>query len=463
MLPAAALIVGLSLTTPERVASLTTPESIASLTTPESMASMTTPESMIPRLSADLDGDGKAEAVTASASRGAVNLTLEGGSAKRAITAKAPAPAQDVVRVSLTAAPLGSPGSLLEVSATTDASECLSVWRYHDGALTRLPIRGVGGRALADCATPRSGGSPNRGDGAAAWTHRWERPAADAPSVLVRERTTEVARGTLRNRETYSFAGFSLDLDPERSGADVNGVPIPAWYDARYYTQGGLQQLYARFDVPALRAMPSLVIESDRDRGIFNLRFRRGSEEIVAPVESFSSVRAAGTASIVARAGEKTVHADVRLGGDGSVPYQLRVDGLEPELDQLYGPAGAWEGRARHVFPSAADETVAEYLDGDWRTPQGGKVTMGADGAPPYRVRVEEHVYTLDFDHAPKGADIALLPTDGSRRGWAIVLAGPNGLDRLPIDCESGSDGSACRPDGSPERLRRIGARINVN
>jgi len=109
------------------------------------------------------------------------------------------------VRVSLTAAPLGSPGSLLEVSATTDASECLSVWRYHDGALTRLPIRGVGGRALADCATPRSGGSPSRGDGAAAWTHRWERPAADAPSVLVRERTTEVARGTLRNRETYPF------------------------------------------------------------------------------------------------------------------------------------------------------------------------------------------------------------------------------------------------------------------
>jgi hypothetical protein len=449
LLPAAALIVGLSLTTPELMASTT------------SIASTTTPESMTPRLSADLDGDGKAEAVTASASRGAVSLTVEGGSAKRPITAKAPAPAQDVVRVSLTAAALGTPGSLLEVSATTDASECLSVWRYHDGALTRLPIRGVGGRALPDCA-PRSGGSGS-GDGGAAWTHRWERPAADAPSVLVRERTTEVARGTLRNRETYSFAGFSLDLDPERSGADVNGVPIPAWYDARYYTHSGLQQLYARFDVPALRAMPSLAIESDRDRGIFNLRFRRGSEEIVAPVESFSSVRSTGTASIVARAGEKAVHADVRLGGDGNVPYQLRVDGLEPELDQLYGPAGAWEGSARHVFPSAADETVAEYLDGDWRTPQGGKVTMGPDGPPPYRVRIEERVFTLDFDHAPKGADIALLPTDGSRRGWAIVLAGPNGLDRLPVDCESGGDGSACRPDGSPERLRRMGARINVN
>lgn len=412
---------------------------------------------MAPRLSADLDGDGKAEVVTASASRGAVTLTVEGGSAKRAITAKAPAPVEDVVRVSLTAAPLGTPGSLLEVSATTDASECLSVWRYRDGALTRLPIRGVGGRALPDCATLRSG------SGGGAWTHRWERPAADAPSVLVRERTKEVARGSLRSHETYAFAGFSLDLDADRSGADVNGIPIPAWYDARYYTQSGLKQLYARFDLPAFRAMPSLAIESDRDQGTFNLRFRRGSEEVVAPVESFSSVRAAGTASIVARAGEKTVHADVHLGGDGSVPYQVRVDGLDPELDQLYGPAGAWEGRARRVFPSAADETAAEYLGGDWRTALGGTVTMGPDGAPPYRVRVEERVFTLDFDHAPTGVDLVLLPTDGSRRGWALVLAGANGLDRLPLDCESGRDGSACRPDGSPERLRRIGARINVN
>ncbi len=446
---AAALIVGLSLARPESI-------SLASPTTPESTAPPTTPESMSPRLSADLDGDGKSELIAASASRGAVTLTVDGGSAKRAITAKAPAPAEDVVRVSLTAAPLGTPGSLLEVSAATDASECLSVWRFHDGVLTRLPIRGAGGRALPDCA-------PSSGGGGGAWTHRWERPAADAPSVLVRERTTEAPRGTLRSRETYAFAGFSLDLDAERSGADVNGVPIPAWYAARYYTQKGLQRLYARFDLPSFRALPSLAIESNRDQGIFNLRFRRGSEEVIAPVEAFSSVRAAGTASIVARAGEKTVHAEVRLGGDGSVPYQVRVDGLDPELDQLYGPAGAWEGRARRVFPSAADETAAEYLAGDWRTPDGGKITMGPDGAPPYRVRVEQRLFTLDFDHAPRGADLTLLPTDGSRRGWGLLLGGPNGVDRLPLDCEPGADGSACRSGGSPERLRRIGARINVN
>jgi hypothetical protein len=455
LLPVAALIVGLSLATPEPLASPTTPESMASQSTPESMASQTTPESMSPRLSSDLDGDGDAEVVTASGSRGVVRLRVENGATHRAITSKAPAPAEDVVRVSLTAAPLGTPGSLLEVSATTDASECLSIWRYHDGSLVRLPVRGARGKELPDCAGLGSAG---------AWAHRWERSSPDVPSALVRERTMQVERGTLRLRETYAFAGFSLDLDPDRSGADIEGVPIPAWYDARYYTQKALQQLYARFDMTSFRATPNLRIEADRDKGIFNLRFTTPSREVIAPVESFSSVRSAGTASVVARAGEKTVHADVRLGSDPNVPFEVRVDGLDSELDQIYGPAGTWEGRARRVFPSAADETAAEYLAGDWRTSEGGKVTMGPDGSPPYRVRVDERVFTLAFDHPVKeAADLALVPTDGSRRGWGITLGGPNALDRVPLDCESAGDGFACRPDGTAERLRRIGARINVN
>src|SRR5262249_11317602 len=152
-------------------------------------------------------------------------------------------------------------GSLLEVVASTDASECLSVWRYHDGSLTRLPIRGDGGKALPDCASPGE------------WSHRWERPTPDAPSVLVREKTETAERGTLRRREVYAFAGFSLDLDPKRSGTDVGGLPIPQWYTARYYTLQGLQHLYDRFDLSRFRAMPRLSIDADRDRGLFTLRF----------------------------------------------------------------------------------------------------------------------------------------------------------------------------------------------
>jgi hypothetical protein len=414
---------------------------------------LATPESMAPRLSADLDGDGAADVATATATRGVVNLEVRGGTKNAAAArAKAPAPAEDVVRVSLTAAPLGSVGSLLEVAVSTDASECLSVWRYKDGALTRLPIRGAGGRALPDCAPP--------GD----WTHRWERTAPDAPSALVREETTKIARGTLRRRETYAFAGFSLDLDPARSTADVDGVLIPSWYSARYYTQKGLDLLYSRFDSAAFRATPRLTIETDPAKGVFELRFTTPAREVVAPVESFSSVVAEGTASIVARAGDDTVHASIRLGGDGNVPVEILVDGLGSELDNFYGPAGAWHGRARQVFPSAADEMASEHLTGTWGTPKGGKVQMQFDGAPPYRMRVDQGLFAVDFDHTPKsaGADVALLPTDGSRRGWGITLEGPNALDLFPLDCGAGGDGSGCRPDGSSERLRRLGARINV-
>jgi hypothetical protein len=431
LLSAAALIVGLSLATPESMAS------------------------MAPRLSSDLDGDGTAEVVTASASNGAVRLKVENGATKRAATAKAPAPAQDVVRVALTAAALGAPGSLLEVTASTDASECLSVWRYKDGALTRLPIRGAGGRELADCATPGA-------DGGGAWTHRWERPALDAPSVLVRERTTTVPRGRLRRRETYAFAGFSLDLDPARSTTDVDGLPIPSWYDARYYSQKGLDLLYNRFDLAAFRATPRLTFETDHESGVFNLRLVSPAGELVAPVDSFSSVTTEGTATLAARDGEKTIRASVRLGGDGSVPVEIQLDGLGAGLDGSYGPAGAWLGQSRQVFPSAADEIASEHLSGVWGTPQGGTVRLQRDGAPPYRLRVDDAVFVLDFDHPPKAADLALLPTDGSRRGWGILLEGPNAIDRVPLDCESGADGSSCRADGPSVRLRRMGARINV-
>jgi hypothetical protein len=412
---------------------------------------LASPEPMTPTLSADLDGDGAAETVKAAAGRGAVKLTVERAAAKGRVSASAPAPSSDVVRVSLTAASIGSAGSLLEVLASTDASECLSVWRFHDGALTRLPIRGNGGRALPDCAP------------AGQWTHRWEREGPDAPSALVRERTEKTERGTLRRRETYAFAGFSLDLDWKRTTTDIQGLTIPGWYDARFYTHEGLERLYSRFDLPSFRATPRLTLVTDRERGAFALRFETRAGEILAPVESFALVEPEKTATLVARVGEKTVRAVVRLGGDGNVPVEIRIDGLDPALDTLYGPAGAWHGRAREIYPSAGDELASQHLTGTWRTPQGAVVQIQTDGVPPYRLRVDRGLFGLDFDTPAKTADVTLVPTDGSRRGWALVLAGPNALDRFPVTCDPGPPGTACQADGSPERLRRMGARINVN
>ncbi len=406
---------------------------------------------MAPSLSADFDGDATADTATAESQRGAVRLRVGNGASGKTASASAPAPAGDVVRVALTAAPLGSVGSLLEVLASTDVSECLSVWRYQAGALTRLPIRASGGRPLPDCAPPGE------------WTHRWERAAPDAPSSLVRERTIVVDGRTLRRRETYAFAGFSLDLDPRRSTTDVDGLPIPAWYDARFYSPEGLDRLYARFDLTGFRATPYLEIVADRERGIFTLRFASPSGELLLPVESYAAVATEHTASLVARAGEKTVLAKIQLAGDGSVPIEVRVNGLGPVFDTLYAPAGSWHRQARDVFPTAADEIASQYLTGTWSASQGAKVRLQLDGSPPYRLQMDKGVYAVDFDHPAKATDLTLLPTDGSRRGWGLVLKGPNALERFPLSCEPSAGGAACLRDGPEELLRRMGARINVN
>ena len=141
---------------------------------PETVASPTS-------VTADLDGDGVAETVTAAPTRGGIRLEVRDARGRKIADAKAPAPSGDVVPFELTSARLGSSGSLLEVVAATDASECVSVWRYHDAALTRIPIHDASGRPLSDCEAP------------GVWSHRWERESQDAPSAWIRERSCGVA------------------------------------------------------------------------------------------------------------------------------------------------------------------------------------------------------------------------------------------------------------------------------
>ena len=87
------------------------------------------PGAVAPSVTADLDGDGVSETVTAVPAPGSVRLQVRDAGGRRLAEAKAPAPSADVVPVALTAAPIGSAGALLEVDAATDTSACLSVWR----------------------------------------------------------------------------------------------------------------------------------------------------------------------------------------------------------------------------------------------------------------------------------------------------------------------------------------------
>jgi hypothetical protein len=406
------------------------------------------PGAVAPTVTADLDGDGVSETVTAVPSPGSVRLQVRDAGGRRLAEAKAPAPSADVVPVALTAAPIGSAGALLEVDAATDTSACLSVWRYNKGALERLPIRDAAGKPLADC------------ERAGEWTFSWESEAPGRPSALVRERVERVPAGELRTRDTFAFAGFSLDRDPRRSRAEINGIPIPSWYRTELYTRPALERLYGRFGLAALGDEPTLTIEADPRRGVFALRFAGRDGDLVVPVESYASASDGATLSV--RAAGKTGHVTIRFAGDGSIPYEVHVEGLGARRDQVYSPAGTWRGGARQVYPTAADELASQYLAGVWGNEKGQNTAFSAEGEPPHRIRIGPTAYTLDMANVAPPVDLVLHPVDAKAHPWGLVLRGPNGLDRIPYACDGDAPTRACRATGPAERLRRIGARVNV-
>ena len=398
-------------------------------------------------VSADFDGDGTVETVTAAPSSRGIRIHVADARGRRIAEARAPSPAGDVVPFTLTTASVGSAGALLEVAASTDTSECVSVWRLRDRALARVPIREASGRALPDCEPP-------------GWSWRWE-STAGKPSELVRERTQKVDGGTLVTREAFTFAGFSLDAAAARSGAEINGVPIPAWFPETLLTRAALETLYSRFGLDAMRKEPELSIVTDAVRGVFALRFRVPSSgaELVAPVDSYAVSGA--DATLGARAGEKTAHVTLRLSGSGlSVPLDVRVEGLGAPYDQRYAPAGSWRGGARQVFLSAADEVASEQLAGIWISSKGQRTSMEVEGEGPYRIRSGSSVLVPDLAAAAPPVDLLLRPAAGSGEGWAVTLRGPNAMDLTA--CRFESAGSPCASVGSPETLRRVGALVNM-
>jgi hypothetical protein len=398
-------------------------------------------------VSADLDGDGAVETVVASPSRSGIRIEVRDASGRALAEAKAPIPSRDVVPFELVTGPLGSAGALLEVAAATDASVCRTFWRYRNGTLTRIPVRDASARERPDCEPP--GG----------WTVRFEQKSPSRPSILVRERVETTARGALRTREAYAFAGFSLDFDAPRSSVELEGIPIPSWYSATLYTRSALELLYGRFGLSALRTEPTARFETDRSRGLFALRLQGPAGDVVAPVEAYSESE--GIATLVARSAGGTAHVTVRLAGeDRSVPMEVRVQGLGPGLDGLYAPAGTWHGKSKKVFPGASDEIASEDLAGLWSDALGKTQTIAIEGAPPYRVRMDGALFRVDMEHAAAPMDLLLLPEGAAGRPWGIVLKGPNAFERVPLACAG--EAPTCRTDGASESFRRLGARVNV-
>jgi hypothetical protein len=398
----------------------------------------------------DLDGDGREETVSATSERGAVRLAVRGTGGATLASAKAPAPSADVVHVDLSAGSLGSAGALLEVAASTDASACVSIWRFREGRLARLPIHDAKGKDLPDC------------ERAGEWTYRFEGAGEGRPADLVRERSEKSAQGSLRIREAFAFAGFSLDADPRRSTREIEGVPIPAWPDSIYYSTAALETLYGRYDLSRLRAEPALRIHADSDRGVFTVELSQNGSSVTGPVESYAA--RGREVDLGAKFGDKTAQMTLSFAGDPNQPVEVRVEGLGEAYDRMYGPAGTLHGRGPRVFASAADELAVQELESTWLDPKGGQWPLALEGSPPYRLRVAGDLYAIDLGRAEKPADLVLTPV-AAGRPWGIVLRGRNVIERIPVTCAGAPNGSPpppCRPEGPPERMRRLGARANA-
>ena len=259
------------------------------------------------RLTADLDGDGSTETAIAEASGAGGQLRVRDAQGRLLAESAFPLPRGKSPRIALAAGSLGSAGALLAIEALSGPSRCESLWRYREGALTRVPISGASG-PVPDCVSGEK------------WITRFERPSADAPAFYVRERTRRRPDGPFREIEFFRYKGFRLELDPERSSAEIHGVAIPVWSDCVLYRKDALDHLSDRFDLSLVRSEPRARILADRAKGLFLLILRDRRPERSLPVTALVREGKGNTATLTAGAPPRAATLRVVLSTDGKVP-----------------------------------------------------------------------------------------------------------------------------------------------
>jgi len=377
-----------------------------------------------------------------------VRLEIANASGKGLAKADAPSPGGRP-EIALAAGSIGSVGALLEVAASAGGTVCRSVWRYRDGSLTHLPILDGSRKALPDC------------EPAGQWLVRWDE-SQNSPARYVRERTRETPRGRLHETRVFDFKGFELTLDPKRSGAEINGVPIPDWYRAELYPKAVLETLFDRYGLSGLRKAPRLRFEIDPDQGVFALVLRDREGELRLPVTASKPIEGSEPGVELA-AGEPAVRAAVTL-ARGSIPQDVVVHGAGERFDRAYAPVIHWNPRQIRLYPDAEQELCAEVLPGVWATDANERVAITAGGAPG-AVRFGNTEVQVRIDGAPDGTDLLLVPRDGSPPAQALTLRGANAFVRMPVVCAAGAPSAAvpdCRVDGPGQGFKRIGSQLNV-
>ncbi len=406
----------------------------------------------LPTLTADLDGNGSIEAAVAEASDGWGRLRILDANGALLAEASFPVPDGRHPRIALSAGPLGSAGALLSLEAFSRSSRCGSIWRYREETLTRVPIA-VAAVPLPDCASRED------------WSYRWERPAADAPALLVRERSRPRPNGIHHEIEFFRYTGFRLELDTQRSVAEIGGVAIPAWSDPVLYRKETLDHLSDRFDLSPFRSQPRLRIVADRAQGLFAVNVSEGRRERSLPITGFARGEGGNDVTLTAGAAPRTARIRVALSSDGKIPIQAVVAGMGERYDSVYAPVTRPHETAIQLFSSAEQELAENFLPGAWSGEEGQPLEVVAIAGSSPIVRFGKPEVRLDIDRAPARTDILLVPRDGSPPSTAILLRGPNSIQEVVLRCRNAERGKgefACEAEGRGKVWRRQGARVNV-
>lgn len=397
-------------------------------------------------VTAGFSGEDVRETAQARASGKVVRVEISDAAGKRLGRADAPSPGRHPEIVLRTGA-IGSPGSLLEVAASEGNTVCRSVWRFHDGALTRLPVLEAG-QPLADC------------EPAGEWLTRWE-TSENRPALYVRERTRAVPQGSLHETQAFAFAGFELASDAKKSGAEINGVAIPEWYDAELYVKAELDLLFERFGFSSLRKAPRLRFEASRAEGAFAVVLEDGEGRRRLPVTALKPLDGAEPGVALA-AGDPPVRVSVTL-ARGTIPQDVVVQGAGARFDGAYSPAIHATPREIRVYRTAEQELAAEALPGVWSSDRNERITITAI---PGRGAIQwgDAEMTLSLAAAPEGSDLLLVPGGGAPPVSALLLRGPNAFLRIPVRCAPGAAAAppVCRIDGDGLTFKRLGSSLNI-
>ena len=400
-----------------------------------------------PVLTADLDGQGERETAAAAVAGRTVALEIRDVRGELLARESVPSTSQASPRVALSLGPLGSAGALVEAAVSGAGAECRTFWRYRDRRLTRVPLLGPSG-PVPDC-------------GPSEWKYRWERPAEDAPALLMRERSRKRGNGIFREVEAYRYAGFRMEPDTGRFASSINDIEIPGWRDVTLYPRHLPDRLAERYDLSPFRTEPRVRLFADRAEGVFELRVDDASRTRGFPV---TTARPGDSKSdVLLTVGTESARIRVLVSADGAIPLEATVQGLEARLDLAYVPVTRLKASGLRVYDSAEQELAEEFLPGTWDDGK-TRIAVTLDSAAPPRLRFARVDVGLSLAQAPLGVDALLLPADGSSPTLGILLKGSNSFVEVPVRCTTSGQPAtrSCESRGPGRTLRRVGARLNV-